>query len=159
MSLFNRLPAWMLESAWLVPAIGLVACGMAFFVGWRLLGTRSRTDDENTPLDLDFLKGVTRERRGATRRKGNTVEVILSLGDDKPDFKGWVIDRSQGGLCILVEEPVPAATVLRVKPRAGGDKVAWAEVTVRSSRPEGHQHELGCQFHRPPTYHLLLQFG
>src|SRR4051812_48772675 len=100
MSLFDHLPNWMLESVWLVPAIGLLACGLALLVGRKILASQPPKGDENTPADMDFLKGVTRDRRGVTRRKGNTVEVRISLGDEKPEMQGWVIDRSQGGLCL-----------------------------------------------------------
>jgi hypothetical protein len=159
MSLFNHLPAWMLESVWLVPAIGLLACGMAFFVGWQLMRPRRRSEEQDVPLDFEFLKGVTRERRGAPRRKGNTLELQITLGEDGKEIKGWVIDRSQGGLRLLVEEAVPEMTLLRVRPRATGDQLPWTDVMVRSCRAEGYQFELSCQFQRPPNYNLLLKFG
>src|SRR4051812_33585541 len=113
MSLLNNLPNWMLESVWLVPAIGLVVCGFALLIGLKLFAPRPKSLDENTPEDMDFLKGVTRDRRGLARRKGNTVEVRISLGDEKPEIQGWVIDRSQGGLCLLVEKAIPETTQVR----------------------------------------------
>ena len=158
MSLLDHLPTWLFHSAWLVPAIGVLACGLAFAVGWRLLSPRPKTDDENTPQDMEFLKGVTRERRGMARRKGNTVEVQIAVADGS-EVKGWVIDRSQGGLCLLVEEAIAEQTHLRVRPRMAGTSVPWTEVTVRSCRAEGYQFELGCQFHGMPNWNLLLQFG
>lgn len=155
----NGLPDWLVNGFWLVPVAGLIACGAAFLVGWGVFGGRRKPAEEKLPLDADFLQGVTKERRAAPRRKGNTVEVQLSGGEDQPVLKGWVLDRSVGGLCLLVDQAVPESTVLKVRPRSTGDAVPWTEVTVRMCRPEGTQFELGCQFHRTPNWNLLLQFG
>ena len=144
-------------SPYLVPLIGLISCGLAFFVGLRLFA--GRRPESDLPMECDFLQGVNRDRRGAARRKGNTVEVLVSLGQDQPEIKGWVIDRSQGGLCLLLPQAITEKTVVRVRPRSASEQVPWTDVTVRSCREERGQYEVGCQFHRTPTFNLLLQFG
>jgi hypothetical protein len=102
---------------------------------------------------------VTLERRASLRRKGNTVQVLLSHGEKEPTFPGWVIDRSQGGLCLLVEQAIAPDTVLRVRPRNASDPTQWVQIIVRSCRPEGSQFEIGVQFEQTPNWNLLLQFG
>ncbi|MBY0228986.1 MAG: PilZ domain-containing protein [Gemmataceae bacterium] len=154
---FDWLPDWA-QGAWLVPVAGLAACGLAFVVGRRMLAaSKPEPVADGIARDDDFLQGVTRDRRGAPRRKGNTIEVQVKVGDEAR--LGWVLDRSVGGLCVLVERPVAEGSVVRLRPRQGGESIPWTEATVRSCRPEGEQHELGCQFHRTPNWAQMLQFG
>ena len=104
-------------------------------------------------------EGVSRDRRASPRRKGNTIEVELNVRDDLPAMRGWVLDRSVGGLCIMVEEAIPEGTVVRLRPRALAETIPWTESTIRSCRKDGTHYELGCQFHRTPNWNMLLQFG
>ncbi len=147
------------EDYWLVPVVGVAACGLAYLLGRRFFAGRPAapaTPDDG--LDPSFLQGVTQERRATPRRRGNLVEVQLVDGDGT-SLRGWVVDRSQGGLGLLVEQPLAAGVALRVRPSAVGSSAPWTEVTVRSCRPEGSQYELGCQFIHMPNYGQLLQFG
>jgi hypothetical protein len=136
---------------------GIVGCSLAFWVGWRVLSPRSATAE--VPNEREFLKGVTLERRAALRRKGNTVEVLLARGDDQAPVSAWVIDRSQGGLCLLVDQPFEPKTLLKCRPRKAGEQAMWIDITVCSCRPDGTQYEIGCQFHKTPNWSQLLQFG
>ena len=90
----SGLPDGLINGFWLVPVAGALACGLAFLVGWRVFnGKQRRPIEEEVPLDADFLAGVTRERRAAPRRKGNTVEVQLLGGEDQPIWAGQVVCR------------------------------------------------------------------
>jgi hypothetical protein len=138
---------------------GLAACGLALLLGWRLVASRPATVSGGQGEDLDdsFLAGVTQDRRAAPRRKGNAVDVQLVDSKEQPPLRGWVLNRSQGGLGLLVDEAVPEGTVCRVRP--SNSNSGWIEVSVRYCRREGGQYELGCQFHRTPNWNELLQFG
>jgi hypothetical protein len=152
---------WLAEGYWLAPAIGGAACLLAYLLGRLFLVARPAPagPELNAPDEANFLRGLNRDRRAAPRRRGNSVEVeMVNAGDETP-VRGWVVDRSIGGLGVLVDNPIAAGTVLRVRPRFAKAGTPWTEVTVRSSRPEGGQHELGCQFHRTPNWSLLLMFG
>src|SRR5262249_45391240 len=105
-----------------------------------------------------FLHGVTQDRRAAPRRKGNCVEVLLA-GDQGTTLLGWVLNRSIGGLCLLVEQPVPQGTACKGRPSSAGPTAPWAEITVRSCRREAGQYELNCQFDGMPNWNELLHFG
>jgi hypothetical protein len=155
------LPDWAANGFWLVPVIGLTACGLAWLVGRRFMVSEpaERPPVEEGVSDQEFLQGVTRDRRCAPRRKGNTIEVhVLMDGVEKP-ISAWVLDRSIGGLCFLLEAPLESGTTLKVRPRKADEQLPWTEVTVRSCRPEGAQYEIGCQFHRTPNWAHLVQFG
>ena len=144
-----------------VPVIGGLVCGLAFLVGRRMLFATPPVEIAAQVLMPGGVvyQGVSRDRRAAPRRKGNIIEVLLSVQEDQPDQRGWVIDRSIGGLCVMAEDAIVEGTVLRLRPRSTGATLPWTEVTIRSCRKDGIHYELGCQFHRTPNWNLLLQFG
>jgi hypothetical protein len=145
---------------WIVPVIGASACILAFLLGRRFLVARTASAaDTESPNDRHFLQGITRDRRAAPRRRGNVVEVELTDDANTPPIRGWVVDRSIGGLCLLLDQPVEPGMLLRVRPRNAAAGVPWTEVTLCSCRPDAGQYEVGCQFHRTPNWSLLLMFG
>jgi PilZ domain len=146
---------------WAVPVIGGLVCGAAFLAGRRMLFPTPQPEAPAQVLMPGSVvyQGVSRDRRSAPRRKGNTVEVVMRVEEDRPHRRGWVIDRSIGGLCVMAEEGIAEGTVVRLRPRSSGETVPWTEVTIRACRKDGIHYELGCQFHRTPTWNLLLQFG
>lgn len=152
--------AWLTAQPWLVPVIGVLACGLIYAVGRRFLLPREDACDPAALFEAHFLRGVTKDRRVAPRRRGNPVEVELlhDVPGSEP-IRGYVYDRSIGGLGILVDNPIPAGTVLRVRPKQGAEGMLWTGITVRFCRQSVPQYELGCQFHRTPNWGLLLQFG
>jgi hypothetical protein len=151
---------WFLEGAVLVPLMGAGACGLAFLVGRRFLRSRPPLDDKaGAAFSGTFLQGTIRDRRCAIRRRGNSVEVRLFTAPDKTPLRGWVLDRSVGGLCLLVEQEVAKGSTLRVRPRNASATTPGTDIIVRSCRPRGDQYELGCQFQGTPTWSLLLMFG
>lgn len=152
--------AWMPPEHWIIPAMGMVGCGLVYLVGRLFFSPRPEpAADPNQPIDPAFLEGVARDRRVSPRRKGNAVEVVLCMGNEQEDIQGWVTDRSIGGLGVLVDGPLPKGAVLKIRPKAAGESTPWTEVTVRSCRRDGLQYEIGFQFHRTPNWSLLLQFG
>jgi hypothetical protein len=146
---------------WSVPVAGGLVCGVAYLVGRKLLTpapAATEAGDVLLPGSVVF-EGVSRDRRSAPRRKGSTVEVAISLAEGQPNLRGWVIDRSMGGLCLMSEEAIAEGAVVRVRPRTQNETMPWTDITVRSCRRDGSHYELGCQFHRTPNWNLLLQFG
>lgn len=146
---------------WIVPVVGGVVCGIAYLVGRRMLVAAPApklTEEALMPGGVVY-EGVSRDRRAAPRRKGNTVEVQINIKEDEPITRGWVLDRSIGGLCIMTEEAITEGTVIRLRPRSTAETMPWTDATVKSCRKDGTQYELGCQFHRTPSWNLLLQFG
>src|SRR6516165_5067524 len=78
-----------------------------------------------------------KERRATPRRQGNVVSVTLTgLQGREHSLSGWVMNRSGGGLCLLVDEEVSPGTVLTVTPHLGLIAFEWIQVEVKSCRPE-----------------------
>jgi len=102
----------------------------------------------------------TPERRSTPRRKGNPVSVyIADNGTPGEPFQGWVVDRSAGGLRLLVDEAIPAGTQLKVRPTKAPAGFPWVAVKVKSCYPERKSWNLGCQFLEKLAWEQLQLFG
>ncbi|MBY0527510.1 MAG: PilZ domain-containing protein [Gemmataceae bacterium] len=102
----------------------------------------------------------SQERRSTPRRKGNPVSVaIADAADESETIQGWVLDRSAGGLRLLVDEAVPAGTLLSVRPSKAPPSFPWVQVKVKSCYPERKSWNLGCQFVQKMSWEDLQLFG
>ena len=99
-----------------------------------------------------------KERRATPRRKGNPVSVQIHQGDIEYTIEGWVVDRSPGGLRLLVDESIAPGTLLNVRP-AKDDHFPWVEVKVKNARPERKSWNLGCEFVHQISWEQLRYFG
>jgi hypothetical protein len=104
------------------------------------------------------VRGVSAEKRGAVRRAGNAISVYVGEGDGVP-MRGFVIDRSAGGIGLALDHALPLGTIVRVRPSKAPDTAPWVEVQVKSCRAEGTEYELGCQFQTLPPFNVMLLFG
>jgi PilZ domain len=112
------------------------------------------------PLPAPLRALTSAERRSTPRRKGNPVSVAIANGDGGMEpIQGWVVDRSAGGLRLLVDDSVPAGTVLNVRPTKAAPSFPWVQVRVKSCYPERKSWNLGCQFVRKMSWEELQQFG
>jgi serine/threonine protein kinase len=87
------------------------------------------------------------ERRASPRRKGNLipVQVADSLGKDET-VHGWVLDRSAGGLGLVLRAALEIGTVVKVRPERPGTPAPWVQVRVIHCRRESVRWRVGCQF-------------
>jgi hypothetical protein len=150
----------------LIPVIGLTSACLAVAVSRLLSGKRSPMAAPPAPqpakLESDpFISGGAAEKRVAFRRQGNPVEVTVATdNDEKTELtRGWVVDRSSGGLCLSLFQELEVGTVVNVRPRRADPVPPWVRVEVRKCRhlPDGW--EVGCQFVRTPPWSVLLLFG
>ena len=116
-----------------------------------------KTSQEYDP----FTQGSATEQRRAHRRAGNPVEVFVAVGEatTTPSTRGWVVDRSVGGLGLNVSEEFKPGTHLQLLPVNAVGVTPWTEVEVKSCRPMKGGFEIGCQFVRQPQWSVLLLFG
>jgi hypothetical protein len=151
---------------WLPLAVGVFAGGLCIVV-FRALATRrpalaappTPTTRTEQPYD-PFVQGSATEQRRAHRRGGNPVEVLLAAEQETtPAWRGWVVDRSVGGLCLCVPQEFDQGTCLRAMPVNAPEFTPWTELEVRSCRSSTEGYEIGCQFLRQPTWSVLLLFG
>jgi hypothetical protein len=107
-----------------------------------------------------FVEGSASERRGAARRSGAVVPVLLYRANTgETPLRGWVIDRSAGGLSLSVPRAFTAGSLLKVRLDRGRQDTPWVQVRVKSCRAKGKLWHLGCQFTESLPSHLLMLFG
>jgi hypothetical protein len=153
------------EQMWAIPVIGALVASLAFLYGRRWLTPRPPPPappiEEQTNLETARLgkKKSGPDRRAAPRRKGNRVEVFLTDDVKRPPIHGWVVDRSIGGLCLMVEKALTEGQVLQVRPRQAPQTAPWTAIEIRSCRSDGSEWEVGCRFVKPPQWNDLLLFG
>ena len=154
----NRVPD---APLWLAVAAVLVA---GIFAATRIARrpakdaqVQKKPNKESDP----FHQGGGSERRVAPRRRGNPIAVLVSDAEAAVEpVRGWVMDRSAGGLGLELEEEgeVDVGTILSVRP-AEGSYVPWVKVEVRSCRRIKSAWRLGCQYLRPPSADIQMRFG
>lgn len=112
------------------------------------------------PAESQLKPLTTAERRAAPRRKGNPVSVYISNGLTGGDpFQGWVMDRSSGGLRLLVDEPMKPGNVLSIRPVKVHASFPWVQVKVKNCYPERKSWCVGCQFVHRMSWDDLQHFG
>jgi hypothetical protein len=100
------------------------------------------------------------DRRTSPRRKGNPVPIIITNANSSIDsYQGWVLDRSAGGLRILVDQAAAIGTVLAVRPAKSHGSFPWIQVRVRNCQPERSSWSIGVQFVQKPAWGELQAFG
>ena len=100
------------------------------------------------------------DRRGTVRRDGAPVRVLLSSTSFRNGINdGYVVDRSTGGLRILIQSAMAPGSTLQVKAINAPDTVGFVTVIVRSCRKNTDHFELGCEFEKTPPWNVLLLFG
>lgn len=159
---------WTNWNNYTIPAIGILASVVVFLLAQLAFGRprkkqaveRYATLLRPVPVEDPFYRGSAGEKRASVRRKGNPVKILISdaEGQAKP-HEGCVIDRSIGGLGMMVEEPVEVGTILSVRAVNAPASVPWVQIEVRNCRKGAEAWEIGCQFVRTPPWSVLLLFG
>jgi hypothetical protein len=154
-------PSWQTLA---IPVAGLSAALLTLVAGrWALSrrrAARAAPAAAAAPVHDPFEHGSVTEQRGSVRRKGNPIEVLISDAEaEQEPLRGWVIDRSTNGLCLLLHEEIAAGTVLSVKPRQAPPGMPWVRAEVRSCKRDRTGYQAGCQFLSTPPWGILLLFG
>ena len=148
------------KQTWQVLVIGFATASLAFLVGWTTLRKRKAREEAAAKADDPYTSGGSNERRTAARRGGHAITVDLHDPDDKlPQQQGYVLDRSVGGLCLLVPNAVPVGSVWKVRPCNAPRTTPPVRVEVKSCAAAENEWKLGCQFEKTPSYAVLLMFG
>ncbi len=100
------------------------------------------------------------ERRGAIRREGAPVEVLVQAPTIKNGVtNGYVLDRSTGGLRLALATAIAPGSILQVRAVHAPDTTPWVVILVRSCRQNEKHFELGVEFEKTPPWNVLLLFG
>ncbi len=131
--------AWDLMTFWLATGVGIVVSSGIFLLGRAGLRRLS-------------------ERRTSPRRWGNPQEVRIS-GPFPEAMQGTVLNRSDGGLALLITRPATPNTFLSVRSCEAPEHIPWVRVCVRHCRPEGKKWLVGCQFDEEVPWSVRVWFG
>ena len=148
-----------------VPMVGAAAVvGVpVYFVALRSRRPAVVVPDAVAPVVDPFTEGSTAEQRAAYRRKGNPIEILLTEdGDAEHTRRGYVLDRSIGGLRLMVPHKIAPGTAFSVRPVNVSPMIPWVQVEVRSCVSSSIQEgdfDVGCRFVKAPPYPILLLFG
>jgi hypothetical protein len=123
---------------------------------------------ERAPLP-DSIAAVTPEKeeietatdvadRRLTPRRKKLMRIAVRNESTDEHVGGWIIDRSLGGMCISVPNPIEAGALLAVRRGTAPQSIPWVELRVLNVREQGTTWELGCEYIRTPTWEVLLQF-
>lgn len=151
---------------------GIVAVSVLLFLGLNAAFRRRTLDPDKlvtaNPSALTGEKALSWEpagqsyadRRGAVRREGQPVRVILAANTFRNGAAdGYVIDRSTGGLKIVSQDAVAPGSTLQVRAVDAPDTVGFVTLIVRSCRKASDHYEIGCEFEKTPPWNVLLLFG
>lgn len=113
----------------------------------------SVTPEEEAP---ETATDVADRRLSPRRRK--LVRVALRNESTDETIAGWVLDRSLGGLCISVQQPIEVGAHVAARRQAAPESTPWVELRVLNVREQESTWELGCEYLRTPAWEVLLQF-
>jgi hypothetical protein len=115
------------------------------------------TDHPNTEMAPDW---ETRDNRRTPRRAGKIIEVLVApQGETEFPRRGLVLNRSNGGLGVLVNDEYAVGSMIGVMPADASRLTPWVEVEVKSCRKNSDGYELGLQYLMVPPYATLVMFG
>jgi PilZ domain len=140
-------------------ALGLIGT-LNLFGRLRKGSAPATTPDVAGSLSDPFAEGSNSELRQSFRRKGNPVEVLVEdTSVQTSPVKGYVVNRSVGGLCLEMDSPVELLAELRIRPTNAPHIAPWVNVVVRNCRKADRGYEVGCQFVKIPPWPILMMFG
>jgi hypothetical protein len=111
------------------------------------------------PDDLQLQAHGGVERRAGRRRWGNPTEVYVILPPWPGRLHGLVINRSTGGLAILLQQEVPSGTSIKVHSAEAPRSVPSLRLEVRHCRKAGRLFLIGCQFCEDVPWNVRVWFG
>jgi hypothetical protein len=104
--------------------------------------------------------GRGNERRNNLRRFGPPAPIYAAdLELSGARLPGWVVDRSSGGLGLVLERPLPVECVINVRSANAPPEAPWVQLRVRHCRPLKGTYQVGCQFQTEQSWRVLLMFG
>jgi hypothetical protein len=123
------------------------------------LPSRSAADTVVSSSTTLLPQVTATERRQAPRRWGDPVQVSIWDGNPANEpARGWIANRSAGGLGLSAAQPFFEGTLLSVRVTVAPDTVGWTRLQVKSCIPATGRWILGCQFVETPPREVLLMF-
>jgi hypothetical protein len=100
------------------------------------------------------------EQRIGLRRTGNLISVLLAINPEwEEPLRGWVLNRSTGGLGLLVEDPLEVGSECYVRPSSDDFSSYWFPIRIISCARDHLRWRIGCQFLKDYSWSDLRGFG
>jgi hypothetical protein len=109
-----------------------------------------------TPDEDIFYLRKGRERRRWVRRWGNPVEVRITSPLHPETLSGTVVNRSTGGVALLVDHAFDAGAILKVRAVLAPKNVPCLDVEVKNCRKAGRNWVVGCEYPENPPWNALV---
>lgn len=155
------LPRW---EIWVGPVAGLFCAGLVVVGGRLFFGSRRAhqpdpLEEQGKELAARYQAQASPKRRKTARGKGTPVRIFVSDAEAKAEpFSAYIQNRSIGGLCVSLVQPVQVGTILSVRPAKEMDENPWHQVEVKYCRRADDGYEMGCQFLGRPNWNMLMKF-
>ncbi len=155
-----RLPDWALPAM-----IGIALIGVLLVV-FTMIGRKppaippAEKPNIALPREDATRDGKGDERRRCPRRGGNPTRVLLAGSKGRGEqSEGMVVDRSMGGMCLLVNQQVSRGAILGVRSVHAPEHVGWVDIKAVYAREVGERWQVGCEFVETPPLSVVLLFG
>jgi len=141
---------------WISLAVGMGIGGFVVAVHWFASGRKTASFRAPSPATPSLVVSSS-ENRQTQRRDGNPLEVLLALPDEKDHpVHAFLLNRSQGGVCLSLSEEATPGTVLSLRPVKAPEMMPWIDIEVRSCKPATIGWEIGCRFVKTPPFAVYL---
>ena len=107
--------------------------------------------------EVDLPPGA--ERRRSRRRWFNPTSVSFYTAIEGKPRHGIVVNRSSGGVAILVDRDISQDETLFVRPLEAPESVPVIPVKVRHSRRAGGMYLVGCQYCEDQPWNVKVWLG
>ena len=144
---------------WSVPVAGFICTGLVL-MGGRWILARRRQPLAVTDTHIPYTALGSPKRRQTPRGRGAPSRIlILDKNGPKEPYSGWVVNRSIGGLCVNLVQPVEEGSILSVRPANDPQDDVWYEVLVKYCRVTESGWEFGCVFQGHGGSHTMFNFS
>ena len=92
---------------------------------------------------------MRKTERRAYPRIAKSIRVLIYDPEDalQQPYVGWIVDRSEGGLCLAFSRAgLKKGDVFLVRRASSNEKQSWVAVKVKNGRWNNNRQEVGCQF-------------
>jgi len=163
----NSAPKLVIDWVEIYPYALPLGVGLIVTLGLVMLLSRRSTTTKKIDLTMNFDPRDAGEdadsyanRRSSVRREGSPVKVVLlSLAFENGSETGYIVDRSTGGVRIIMMNQMAAGSTMQIRAQNAPENTPWVTVIIRSCKNNGQHFEVGCEFDRTPPWNVLLLFG
>jgi hypothetical protein len=146
---------------WAVAASSLLVGGFLgiFLFPWRKKQSAQPPAGKSTTATPSAPAHVP-ERRASPRRWGDPIQILLLVDNlvMAEPIRGWVLNRSAGGLGLTSTQSLMPGTVISVHVAHAPDSVPWVRLEVKGCQPQTGRWLLNCQYSETPPKEVVLLF-